>query len=480
MTPEPRRRLPRALEGLGRCVLGFLLLIGCGHEQESSAIQLEVVTWWVPPERDPLDSATRLYRERYGVRVHTDVFSDDRRWVAPAIWRRLSDGPPPDVFQANAGADVQRWMLVQGHPRPGDEPPRPRCLIRDVSDLKDPEDPNGRGSLFEKIHNDVFDAICVGEPKSNCRRGGRLIAFPVNIHRLNVIYYRQGWLDEFREVTGRAYPTLDSLCGKSKRTPAFRIAVDTSSDFALSLLFLENLVPAFVGAEAYDRLFRGQTFTEWEKLGDALECLRELSASFVDPAPRSWRAALEQVRDGSADMTVMGDWGIAHIGGAIDDGAVELAPFPGTGEVFVFTSDTFAIPLRASHPREAMLFLQTLGSRSVQAAFSVKKGSIPSRVDVDVDEYYGDMHMGGALRDHFRATQRAFRDVTKLLATSGLFPYYYPSEELRAALAALVRADLESDAADRIEDVVRLIRENAPLLGLWQERLKAGNAACEP
>jgi glucose/mannose transport system substrate-binding protein len=118
------------------------------------------------------------------------------------------------------------------------------------------------------------------------------------------------------------------------------------------------------------------------------------------------------------------------------------------------------VPLGAPYPEQAEALLGTIASVQGQSRFSLAKGSIPARSDVDVS----------SLGARAVSTRRDFCDdgVTKVLATSGLFPPYYPNEELNAALAALT-APGASDA--EVDSVLALLRDTQPLLARWQNRI---------
>jgi len=61
--------------------------------------------------------------------------------------------------------------------------------------------------------------------------------------------------------------------------------------------------------------------------------------------------------------------------------------------------------------------------------------------------------------------------VRKVLATSGLFPPYYPDDELNTQLAAMTQA---SATDDDVEAVIALLRDAQPLLARWQARVAQG------
>lgn len=197
--------------------------------------------------------------------------------------------------------------------------------------------------------------------------------------------------------------------------------------------------------------------------------MQYLSRSFVNPPGSAvdWAGALAQVQSGTADFSVMGDWSNGELKSALASGEVDSVPFPGSEDVFVFTSDTFPLPLDAPYPEQTQALLETIASTEGQLSFSQDKGSIPARSDVHVS----------ALGARAMSTRKDFHDlsISKVLATSGLFPPYYPNEEMNAALAALTQPGA-TDA--ELEAVLALLRDTEPLLARWQGRLTGVPSSC--
>ena len=95
--------------------------------------------------------------------------------------------------------------------------------------------------------------------------------------------------------------------------------------------------------------------------------------------------------DGKCAMTVMGDFaeGYLKVKGLTPNEEFGWVPFPGSQDVFVMNSDTFAIPKGAVHRENAIKWLELVGSKAAQDAFNQKKGSIPARKDSrqDMEKY---------------------------------------------------------------------------------------------
>jgi glucose/mannose transport system substrate-binding protein len=121
---------------------------------------------------------------------------------------------------------------------------------------------------------------------------------------------------------------------------------------------------------------------------------------------------MDRVLKGEAAMTIMGDWAKGYADAAPQyQGAVGFIPTPGTSRTFVFTTDTFSMPINLDSDQVAdtKKLLGVFGSPDGQRIFNAKKGSISARLDVEPSE-----------SDERRPTFEAFRDesIIKIPATS--------------------------------------------------------------
>lgn len=417
-------------------------LAGCDAEPEP--VTLEVYSWWrEASERVAFDAVIRIHEtshpEVHVVNRHDPTAKDLRKIVAA----RLLAGATPSTFQANLGADLLRWTVVDTD----DGSVRSQNFLSALDGLFASDDSDSFGSALPKVLLDTLGAGPSHLP----------FAVPLNVHRLNVLYFNP------RRVAATAL-AIDELCPSA---PAPRldlsIAIGLEDPHSLFLLAFENVLPALAGPKFYDDLFRGRAGADWQAtVSRALACVQYLSQSFMrDSGSLNWSEAAERVANGQADLTVTGDWANGELKAALDAGTVESMAFPGTDGTFVFTADTFPIPVGAPNARETWALLETMTSREAQRAFSEEKGSIPARLDVELGE-------------RAQRTRAEFLAAEPVLATSGLLPPYYPLD----ALVDLLREMISPSAgAAEIDAVLRLLRDADPLLAVWQERLERGPAA---
>jgi glucose/mannose transport system substrate-binding protein len=328
----------------------------------------------------------------------------------------------PDVFQANAGSDVLRWV-----------------------DAHDPESsavcPLDRLAVAHDWEGKYFPESLV---PGSCQ--GHLYALPVGIHKLNVLFFNRELFDRLqaqaalhgqslREPSGLATPEdlLDELAKVAALAPELGLgddfvpfALGAQDEWPLTVLAFENVLLG-LGKPAYRTLWNGglakgdSEATLKTSLRSMLQYLRRLVALNPADVTVSWQAALRKVGDGKALFTVTGDWGWAQLDEA-QAGRVQTVAFPGTAKTFVYTPDSFAVPRelgKNGFPARAFLSGVVANERTL-LDFSHVKRSIPARRDIELTEL-----RIPSLRDtyqEFKECSDRASDCEPMLAVSGLGP----------------------------------------------------------
>ncbi len=336
----------------------------------------------------------------------------------------------PDVFQANAGSDVLRW--VDGR----DANTTQVCSLEPLQAIY-----GWRG--------DYFPAALA--PLS-CR--GTLYGLPVGVHHLNLLFYNRARFEELSSAARARGITLsepEQLTGPddlltlldqvselglttTSGAPLVPLALGTSldDDSPLTIVAFENVLLS-LGQGAYETLWTGGVYDDGAgettlraALKDMLSVLEKLVSHSNFSERKSWQEAVRQVGTGDALFTVTGDWGWAQLDTEQAE-TVRTLSFPGTDDSFVYTPDSFAVP---REPKEnsfpARYFLQdVVADKSALIEFSNAKHSIPPRNDLTEDE------VQQLNTEDLRATYRRFQDCSSahpaepcklLLAVSGLGP----------------------------------------------------------
>lgn len=124
-----------------------------------------------------------------------------------------------------------------------------------------------------------------------------------------------------------------------------------------------------------------------------------------DHASRNWQDATQLVANGEAAMNVMGDWAKGYLVNDLKQAVNEdfgYVPTPGTDGQFMVITDTFGLPTGVENPEGVKQFLSVLASVEGQDAFNPLKGSIPARIDADVEKY--DQYGKDTIEDFKEAT----------------------------------------------------------------------------
>lgn len=435
-----------------------LTSVACGSPHTS--VSLEVYSWWTElSERRAFDNVVNLFDASHdGVTVANVVTDKNAQAARVTLTERLLAGASPATFQANIGADLLHWTVVDETNDGGPSSSR----IAPLTDLF------ARSGLDVQLRTGLLSELTVGSAQVP-------YGVPINIHRLNVAYYNVASRAAFEQShPGREMLSLDVLCPSEVEAlvleptnkPPVRIAFATGDAWPMTLLAFENITPALWGRQFYHDLFRGQAAPGWgSKVHQVLACVQYLSRAFLtDRENPSWADSAQRVAAGDADLTVMGDWVNGELKDALRAGTLAALPFPGTEDVFIFTSDTFPLPIGTRHPVETEELLDTIASAEAQRRFCIEKGSIPARRDVDVS----------ADVPNATQTESAFDTGPVEVATSGLFPPYFDTVKLNNLLLAISSQPTEEKP---IDDALAWFEGVEPLFALWQQRLAQGAAA---
>jgi glucose/mannose transport system substrate-binding protein len=502
------RRGPLGLRTSPWAVLLGLALSGCATSEEP--VSLDVYNWWQEKsEERAFNRVIQIHHDKHANVEINNLGEPNSDGTRAQMAAHMLAAAPPATFQANLGADLLRWTVVDAR---GD---RDDVITDEIQSYRLIQ---GLSGFFEdtklrsKLRDGLWDNLVVN--------GGTVpFGVPINVHRLNVLYYRPEKLAEFQSREGNAgksFLDFDTLCPEGDYDPdasAYDLDIDIAigvgkpgQEWTLALFTFESVLPAILARHLsepaavrtfYDGLFRGEMPGPREPrtmgsvyVREALECVQYLSKWFhrapdtgtegqkYDPDV-GWAEAVHLVRNG-ATFTVMGDWASGLLPGELGSTPPEVVSqaFPGTDGLFVFTSDTFPLPRGAEHAAEAEDLLETLASEKAQLAFSREKGSIPAREDADLRD----------LHPWQRDAAEAFGRSEHLLATSGYFPTSYPQEDLREALIAMTRWNIvrtkasEEDVRQRpvlVDKALREFTDHELLLAAWQTRLRQGVASAD-
>jgi glucose/mannose transport system substrate-binding protein len=321
-----------------------------------------VLSWW---SRHGEDDALRALLGVYGrARPYRPAITrttfDGAARARSELSARMLHGTPPDTFQALAGRPLLSWVK-RTTPEEGMDP---------VDFLF------GSEGWERAFPPEVLDLVT---------HRGRRYAVPLNIHRTNSLFYNCRVLEEHGLRPPVEFDELEEVAAVLRQRGIVPLALGYREPWTLTMLAFETVLAGEAGADYYRDFFAGRRSAHDVEVRAALQRVGRL-LRFVndDAATLGWDGALDAMRSGQAAMTLMGDWAKGYL---ISKGCRPGADFgqaasPGGARAYVFASDVFGLPKRASHRADAIDLLKVIGSKEGQGTFNQLKGSIPARFDV--------------------------------------------------------------------------------------------------
>ena len=336
-----------------------------GSGEETS--ELEIVHWWTAGgEKDAYNALLDGFRE-----AQPDIEIVDNPAPGGAgyaidtvIQNRVIDGNPPSTFQIWPGQALTPYT---------DE-----GLLEPIGD-----------SVWDEEMRDAYldGVLDLAQP------AGDLVAVPINIHRLNNLFYNVSVLDDAGvDPTAIADPQglLDAMETVAAETDATPMAHQTQAPWS-SLQLWESIFIGQQNVEEYQTLLGGDVASMEDAVRSALDTL----ASYADYYPEdagsiSWDQGNNDVIAGDAAFLHQGDWAAGQYGSAEDfafGDDWDMVAFPGTEGVYHSVIDSFVFPTNNPSPEATEAFLNYAGTVDAQERFNPVKGSIPPRTDVPMDEF---------------------------------------------------------------------------------------------
>ena len=327
---------------------------------------VEIYHWWTSGgEKAAIDALVDVYEDRYpDVFVKQTPVAGGAGYVMKAMIKPLVlAGQAPDAFQMHAGYEGKPYFDGE--------------YLEPITDL-----------WVEEGWKDVIPDVVEDMVKFD----EEYYAVPVNIHRVNVVWYNKALLDA-NDIDPDTLTTWD----------AFFAACDTlvaaGIDYPISLgdsgkwtdtHVLEQII-AGEGIEFYEDWVNGKVTSATDpKLVHVLETFATyLEYVNTDHGAMTWDEATIRVITGDAAFNVMGDWanGEFYLAGKVYGTDYGTFPTPGTGDMYGLCIDCFQHCKGVAHPMNSLNWLRVVGSKEGQDAFNPIKGSIACRNDADETKY---------------------------------------------------------------------------------------------
>lgn len=287
---------------------------------------------------------------------------------------------------------------------------------------------------------------------------GSYVGVPLNIHRLNWLWINQRIL---RQAKARVPATWDEffVTAEAMKRAGYTALAYGGQAWEEQLLF--ESVALGVGGPVFYR--QALIAHDPDQLGGTtmarvLHTFRRLRSytSAAHPVPARQDAATAMA-SGAVGMLLMGDWANPNFYPAVQRQGDDFVclPSPGSNGSFSFVVDSFAMfnNAGAGQRRGQLDFASTVMSPSVQHGFNLRKGSIPARVGLALQDF------SPCARQSAGAFQNAVRDGTLVPALAMATPPEF-EQALRDVLSEFWNDDSVTPEA-AMRRMMAVVRQHA-------------------
>ncbi len=342
-----------------RYLLSCAAAAALGFAQPAAAQTAEVIHWWTSGGES---AALKVFADQYakaGGKWVDNAIANGASARTAAINRTVG-GNPPTAMQFNTGKQFDE--LVEND------------LLANLDDVAAKQ--NWKGIIPAAIYEAVV-------------RQGHVYAAPINIHGQNWFFYSTAALAKAGATEPKNWDDLFVQLDKLKAAGLIPLAFGDQQNWERNMF--NNVLAGVGGTDVFVGFWgkRDQAVIKGPAIRKVAETYRRLKGYVDSGSPgRNWNDATTLVIQGKAGFQMMGDWAKGEFTAANqvpgkDYGCTVLSN-SGTG--YVMGGDVFAFPKQKSDEgnKARVLLASTLLAADTQIMFAQKKGSIPSRQDVDV------------------------------------------------------------------------------------------------
>ena len=343
----------------------MLALAGCaGDDGDGGEGELEIAHWWTAGgEKDAIEALIEGFEEEHDYEVNNNPTPGGAGSALEAeIRNRVIDGNPPSTFQIWPGQALTPYT---------DED-----LLEDIGD---------------SVWDDEMREAYLEGPREAAQPEGEFVAVPINIHRLNNLFYNVGVVEE-AGVDPEGIETPEDLVeALAAVDDAGAVGMAHQTGEPWSTLQLWEGVLLGQDEEAYTQFIEGEVEAVEQQVRESLEIVVEYSEYFNEDASSvAWDEANGRVINGDAAFIHQGDWAAGQYESQDDfefEADWDQVPFPGTDGLYQIVMDSFVFPTENPSPEATEAFLSYAGTADAQQRFNIPKGSIPPRTDVPTEEF---------------------------------------------------------------------------------------------
>jgi glucose/mannose transport system substrate-binding protein len=386
----------------------------------------EVLHFWTSPgEAQSIAELKALIAERGHTWKDFAVIGGGGQNAMATLRQRVLAGQPP-ASASIKGPAIQEWAAA-----------------------------NALANLDSMAEFDHWDKVLPAVVKGHVKHNGHYVAVPVNIHRSNVLWTSA---EVLRKSGVKANPAnlAEFMAAAEKVKSAGYVALAHGGQPWQDFVLFESVAIGVGGPDFYRRAFvqLEPAALAGAEMRRSLDTFRRLKAYTDDKSPgRAWDATTDLVIKDKAAFQVMGDWAKGEFIAAGRRAGADFfcAPALVPGPAFSYVIDTFAMfQLKNWEAQKAQGYLAyvLLGAK-FQDRFNKRKGSIPARMDLPLDEFDD---CAKAARSDFQASEAA-----QLLVPSVAIGMA-PGTAIQTQLQSIVSSFWSNDGLSVNDTISRLLQ----------------------
>ena len=323
--------------------------------------KLEVYSWWTSGgEAAALQVLMDAYSAAYpGVElVNGAVSGGGGANMQQVLQTRIAGSTPPDTWQSNAGSQLANYAAAG--------------TVADLSSLYASE------GWTDVVPSGLTDGITID---------GKQYAVFTGSHRHNVVWVNKPVAAQLGLTFPESGVTLAQFqdgMAKAKAAGLSGMCTGDQSIFA-DVSEFETVLASYVGADGLKKLATEASAWDDPKVISALANYGViLDNTNADHNALSWDQAVGKFLNGECLFNMMADSMQGEVVKAGKSADVGFYAYPGTDDLFLNVSDAFVVSGLLADSTNALNWAKLVMDPKVQVEFSVKKGSIPLRSDIDM------------------------------------------------------------------------------------------------
>jgi len=324
---------------------------------------IQVLHWWTSKGEAKAVSELKRQVQLLGIRWDDLAIHGGGGETAMAVLKAQAiAGSPPDVAQI-IGPSIYDWVELN--------------QVQPLSDLAK------QSNWHQALNPITWDLI---------HHQGDVVAVPFSIHRINWLWYNPNLFRRHQIRPPTTWAEFFQAAEYFQQQGILPLAHGGQA-WQTATLF-ENLILSIGGPQFYRELFvelSPQAFRD-SRLVQAFQLLRRLKLYMgSDFIGREWHEASLLVSQGKAAMQIMGDWVKGEYQSLDFQAGVDFAclPVPGTQNSHLYSIDTFVFLKGRQRvlSHEQLSLANTIMDKGFQQDFSLIKGTIPARQDIELSEF---------------------------------------------------------------------------------------------